>query len=228
MDALSTRMQESQRKLRTAVADAERAGHKIRDDGWVEAVETIDPKFHNDPDYQGIQQRANAGLGGFRARIDAAVTEASTVCTQAAELLYQIDPFDLDKRYGADRRHQRAQWLLGRRRPEPGESGPHQRGQDARERRHGLMLWATPRRSAAASALTLLLGGCMSDKKEANAPLPRMSKENAEEWAKHWTGSMTRTAKAALDPKTAKPTADYSNCIGKNGESADDGRFALH
>ncbi|GAA0610845.1 hypothetical protein GCM10010394_45880 [Streptomyces crystallinus] len=92
------------------------------------------------------------------------------------------------------------------------------------------MLWTTPllRRSAAALTLTLLLGGCMSDKKEANAPLPRMSKEKAEEWAKHWTDSMTRTAKATLDPKTAKPTADYSNCTGKNGESADDGRFTLH
>ncbi|GAA0610852.1 alpha/beta hydrolase [Streptomyces crystallinus] len=102
LGALSTRMQESQRKLRNAVADAEKAGHKVRADGWVEAVEAIDPKYHNDPDYQGVQQQANAGLGGFRARIDAAVLEASTVCTQAAELLYQIDPFDLDKRYGAD------------------------------------------------------------------------------------------------------------------------------
>ncbi|MGP9020569.1 alpha/beta hydrolase [Streptomyces sp. BR1] len=102
LSALSTRMQESQRKLRNAVADAEKAGHKVRDDGWVEAVEAVDPKYHNDPDYQGVQQQANAGLGGFRARIDAAVLEASTVCTQAAELLYQIDPFDLDKRYGAD------------------------------------------------------------------------------------------------------------------------------
>ncbi|PKV85989.1 alpha/beta hydrolase [Streptomyces sp. TLI_146] len=102
LDTLHTRMQESQRKLRNAVADAEKAGHTVRADGWVEPVEAVDPKYHNDPDYQGVQQRANAGLGGYRARIEAAVTEASTVCTQAAELLHQIDPFDLDKRYGAD------------------------------------------------------------------------------------------------------------------------------
>ncbi|MFF1476071.1 alpha/beta hydrolase [Streptomyces sp. NPDC058301] len=102
LDALNTRMQESQRKLRNAVADAEEAGHTVRADGWVEPVEAVAPKYHNDPDYHGVQQRANAGLGGYRARIEAAVTEASTLCANAAELLHQIDPFDLDKRYGAD------------------------------------------------------------------------------------------------------------------------------
>ncbi|MFD9793292.1 alpha/beta hydrolase [Streptomyces sp. NPDC059070] len=102
LDGLNTRMQESQRKLRNAVADAEKAGHTVRADGWVEPVEAVDPKYHNDPDHQGVQQRANVGLGGYRARIEAAVKEASTVCTNAAELLHQIDPFDLDKRYGGD------------------------------------------------------------------------------------------------------------------------------
>ncbi|MFF1476070.1 hypothetical protein ACFVYD_00480 [Streptomyces sp. NPDC058301] len=67
----------------------------------------------------------------------------------------------------------------------------------------------------------------MSDKKEVNAPLPRMSKEKAEEWARHWTDSMTRTAKATVDPRTARRQADYTNCVGRNGESADDGRFTL-
>lgn len=83
------------------------------------------------------------------------------------------------------------------------------------------------RNSAVALALALLLGGCMSEEKEADAPLPRMSKEKAEEWAKHWTESMTRTAKATVEPRTARGQADFTNCVGKNGESADDGRFTL-
>ncbi|MFD4814569.1 hypothetical protein ACFWNS_39030, partial [Streptomyces sp. NPDC058418] len=100
LDALNTKMQAAQRKLRNAVADAEEAGHTVRDDGWVEPKRAIDPKYHNDPDYEGLQQRANAGLGGFRARIDEALTSAETASYEAAELLHQIDPFDLDKRYG--------------------------------------------------------------------------------------------------------------------------------
>ncbi|MFJ7489871.1 hypothetical protein ACIQZB_01215 [Streptomyces sp. NPDC097727] len=54
-----------------------------------------------------------------------------------------------------------------------------------------------------------------------------MSKEKAEKWAKHRTDSMVSTARAQLDPKTARPTANFTDCTGKNGESADDGRFTL-
>ncbi|MFB6711909.1 hypothetical protein [Streptomyces sp. NPDC056358] len=81
-------------------------------------------------------------------------------------------------------------------------------------------------RTAAALALTLLLGGCMSDE-GVNDPLPRMSREKAEKWAKHWTDSMVSTAHARIDPETARPTADFTDCIGKHDESADDGRFTL-
>ncbi|MFD8967644.1 hypothetical protein ACFV0C_22055 [Streptomyces sp. NPDC059568] len=59
-----------------------------------------------------------------------------------------------------------------------------------------------------------------------NAPLPRMSQEKAEAWAKHWTESMARTAQAEIAPETA--TADFGNCTGRNNESADDGRFTLN
>ncbi|MEV4972787.1 alpha/beta hydrolase [Streptomyces scopuliridis] len=100
LDTLHTKMQAAQRKLRNAVADAEAAGHKVREDGWVEPKQAVDPKYHNDPDYEGLQKQANMGLGGFRARIDEALTDADTASQQAAELLHQIDPFDLDKRYG--------------------------------------------------------------------------------------------------------------------------------
>lgn len=78
-----------------------------------------------------------------------------------------------------------------------------------------------------ALALVLLLGGCVSGvgNEEANAPLPRMSTKKAEAWAKHWTESMARTAKAEIVLDTV--TANFTNCIGRNGESADDGRFTL-
>ncbi|MFE3600282.1 hypothetical protein [Streptomyces sp. NPDC059142] len=57
-----------------------------------------------------------------------------------------------------------------------------------------------------------------------------MSKEKAEEWARHWTESMARTARAEIKPETDPdvPAASFTNCIGKNGESADDGRFTLN
>ncbi|MFB7009370.1 MULTISPECIES: alpha/beta hydrolase [unclassified Streptomyces] len=100
LDTLSTRMQAAQRKLRHAVADAETAGHTVTEDGWVEPKQAVDPQYHNDPDYQGVQQQANSGLGGYRARIDEALEEAERVGNDATELLHQIDPFDLDKQYG--------------------------------------------------------------------------------------------------------------------------------
>ncbi|MGW2511168.1 alpha/beta hydrolase [Streptomyces scopuliridis] len=100
LDTLNIKMQAAQRKLRNAVADAEGAGHRVREDGWVEPKQAVDPKYHNDPDYEDLQKQANTGLGGFRARIDEALTDADTASYQAAELLHQIDPFDLDKRYG--------------------------------------------------------------------------------------------------------------------------------
>ncbi|WP_330240898.1 hypothetical protein [Streptomyces sp. NBC_00525] len=66
----------------------------------------------------------------------------------------------------------------------------------------------------------------MSDE-GANEPLPRMSKEKAESWAKHWTDSMVKTAHARLDPESARPTASFTDCVGRDNETADDGRFTL-
>lgn len=82
------------------------------------------------------------------------------------------------------------------------------------------------RRAALALVPTfvLLLGGCVSDAGK-NEPLPRMSKEKAESWAAHWAGSMARTAKAKLVEGDEK--ASFTDCLGKSGESADDGRFTL-
>ncbi|MEV7870925.1 alpha/beta hydrolase [Streptomyces sp. NPDC088124] len=100
LDTLRTKMEAAQRTLRNAVTDAEAAGHTVRDDGWVEPRQALDPAYRNDPDYAGLQQQANTGLGGFRSRIEEALTEAETASYEAAELLHRIDPFDLDKRYG--------------------------------------------------------------------------------------------------------------------------------
>ncbi|MFE4057790.1 hypothetical protein ACFXP3_16085 [Streptomyces sp. NPDC059096] len=56
-----------------------------------------------------------------------------------------------------------------------------------------------------------------------------MSKEKAEEWARHWTESMARTAQAEIEPETDPelPAASFTNCVGKDNEVADDGRFTL-
>ncbi|MFD7979040.1 hypothetical protein [Streptomyces sp. NPDC059071] len=64
----------------------------------------------------------------------------------------------------------------------------------------------------------------MSDEGK-NDPLPRMSKEKAQAWAKHWVESMARTAKAEIVPHTHQ--ANFTPCLGRNGESAGDGRFTL-
>ncbi|MFF8268890.1 hypothetical protein ACF059_16050 [Streptomyces sp. NPDC016562] len=58
-----------------------------------------------------------------------------------------------------------------------------------------------------------------------NDALPRMSKEKAEAWARHWVESMARTTKSEIIPGT--PQANFTNCTGQNGETAEDGRFTL-
>ncbi|MFD6227910.1 hypothetical protein ACFWFZ_13660 [Streptomyces sp. NPDC060232] len=79
-------------------------------------------------------------------------------------------------------------------------------------------------RASLALALTVLLGGCMSDD-GVNDPLPRMSKDKAQAWAQHWVESMARTTRSEIIPGT--PEANFHPCTGKNGETADDGRFML-
>ncbi|MET9698896.1 hypothetical protein ABZY31_18485 [Streptomyces sp. NPDC006529] len=78
--------------------------------------------------------------------------------------------------------------------------------------------------AAVALALVLLLGGCMSDD-GINDPLPRMSREKAEEWGRHWVESMVRTTQGETLPGTLEP--HFSECTGKGSETAEDGRFTL-
>ncbi|MFD1832969.1 hypothetical protein ACFSJS_25470 [Streptomyces desertarenae] len=69
----------------------------------------------------------------------------------------------------------------------------------------------------------LMLGGCMSSEK--NEPLPRMSKKGAEDWARHFTESMARSAGVKIKEGTVKPA--FHDCVGENDEVAEDGRFLL-
>ncbi|MFD6415283.1 hypothetical protein [Streptomyces sp. NPDC060194] len=64
----------------------------------------------------------------------------------------------------------------------------------------------------------------MSDD-EINTPLPRMTKQKAEAWARHWSASMARTAGATIVP--ARTMLDARRCIGKGGELPADGRFFI-
>ncbi|MEW2547051.1 hypothetical protein AB0910_14940 [Streptomyces sp. NPDC047002] len=58
-----------------------------------------------------------------------------------------------------------------------------------------------------------------------NAPLPRMSREDAQSWAAHFAQSIARSANAEVDAKSVRP--QFSDCVGRNDEMAGDGRFTL-
>jgi hypothetical protein len=58
-----------------------------------------------------------------------------------------------------------------------------------------------------------------------NAPLPRMSRRDAQTWAAHFTQSMARSAGAEIDTKSIDPR--FHDCVGKHDEVVHDGRFDL-
>ncbi|MEU5386093.1 hypothetical protein ACWEPB_37180 [Kitasatospora cineracea] len=58
-----------------------------------------------------------------------------------------------------------------------------------------------------------------------NEPLPVMAKSDAQAWARQMTEYMARSADVALD--TGSVTPFFSNCEGRNGEVAADGRYTL-
>lgn len=65
----------------------------------------------------------------------------------------------------------------------------------------------------------------MSEKDEANSPLPVMSEKKAESWARHFAESMARSARVKTDAETERPKVQ--GCVGENGEVAKDGRFIM-
>ncbi|MFE1784202.1 hypothetical protein ACFW9F_16860 [Streptomyces sp. NPDC059506] len=78
----------------------------------------------------------------------------------------------------------------------------------------------------ALSATALLLtGACMSDEGK-NAPLPRMSKEEATTRAEEYASRMAEAAGVSLREGDAETY--FYDCVGKNDEIAGDGRFSLY
>ncbi|WP_159403797.1 hypothetical protein [Streptomyces sp. NRRL S-646] len=65
----------------------------------------------------------------------------------------------------------------------------------------------------------------MSQSEDPNAPLPRMAKDAALQWAKDYTAYMARLTDVELAPSTAK--VHFEACIGENDEVAEDGRYSL-
>ncbi|QKW23965.1 hypothetical protein HUT16_37150 [Kitasatospora sp. NA04385] len=58
-----------------------------------------------------------------------------------------------------------------------------------------------------------------------NEPLPVMAKADAQAWAQQMTEYMAQSAGITLDTDSVTPF--FSNCEGKNGEVAADGRYTL-
>ncbi|MFJ1796578.1 alpha/beta hydrolase [Kitasatospora griseola] len=123
-------------------------------------------------------------------------------------------PSTVDNHRGAPPRH-RARPLTPERRPEKRPAPMHRTSTHTRRRALA---------AATALSVSLLLGGCVTSP-DPNEPLPVMAKSDAEAWARHMTEYMAQTADITLTPDSAKPY--FSNCEGKNGEVADDGRYTL-
>ncbi|WP_128512538.1 hypothetical protein [Streptomyces inhibens] len=59
-----------------------------------------------------------------------------------------------------------------------------------------------------------------------NKPLPRKSRADALAWAKQYTAAMAHYAETKISNDPA-PRESFEECIGRNDEVADDGRFTL-
>lgn len=66
----------------------------------------------------------------------------------------------------------------------------------------------------------------MSSDSGKNDPLPRMSKTDAQSWAKHFTESMARDVGVNISPETIR--SHFFDCVGRNDEIVDDGRYNLY
>ncbi|WP_234389766.1 hypothetical protein [Streptomyces sp. XC 2026] len=76
-------------------------------------------------------------------------------------------------------------------------------------------------RAIATATIATAVAACTSS--GINDPLPLMSREDAEEWAAHWIDSLAHTAGGEIDEDTKK--INFRDCLGKNDELAEDGRF---
>ncbi|MFI6153574.1 hypothetical protein ACIBCA_12840 [Kitasatospora sp. NPDC051170] len=95
------------------------------------------------------------------------------------------------------------------------------------------MVRATARRTGVAVALLLslssLIGGCVSQDHAKGAgpddPLPVKSREEALSWAKRTTDYLAQLVGTTIRPEGARTS--YRDCVGKEGEMRDDGRFVM-
>ncbi|WP_380282507.1 hypothetical protein [Kitasatospora purpeofusca] len=78
--------------------------------------------------------------------------------------------------------------------------------------------------TALALCLPLILGGCMSTPGP-NEPLPVKARQDAQDWAQHMTEYMAQSAGVTLDAGSAEPF--FNDCVGKNDEVAQDGRYKM-
>lgn len=79
---------------------------------------------------------------------------------------------------------------------------------------------------ALVSASLLLVVGCTgSDDGGKNAPLPRMSRADAQVAAAAFAESLARSAGAPIEAGSVKP--QFSDCVGEHDETAEDHRFFL-
>ncbi|MGW9434408.1 hypothetical protein ACWHA1_41675 [Streptomyces decoyicus] len=82
-------------------------------------------------------------------------------------------------------------------------------------------------RTTVAAVLALTATACTpSDGPDPKAPLPVLSKKSAEQRARQLTETMAQAAGGKATPRGTRPAA-FSGCVGRNGETADDGRFDL-
>ena len=76
------------------------------------------------------------------------------------------------------------------------------------------------------SALTLIvLVACGSDRADINAPLPRMGKRVAYKSARQLVSTMAAAGRVEISNRYTQPA--FTNCVGRNYETAHDGRFNL-
>lgn len=78
-----------------------------------------------------------------------------------------------------------------------------------------------------ALVVTTTMEGCVSDSRDEgkNKPLPRMTKEQAEDWARRFSRHLADVIGVPLNSR--KPLAEFFPCKGKRGETATDARYRL-
>ncbi|MFE5185298.1 hypothetical protein [Streptomyces sp. NPDC056628] len=74
-------------------------------------------------------------------------------------------------------------------------------------------------------AALLLTAACTSGSEDPNVPLPRREKDDALRWAKDYTAYVAKLTDVELLPDTEK--VHFEDCLGKNDEVAEDGRYSL-